>query len=227
MNYYYKHENENEDNDYIRYKPIKIDYPAFIDSIEYNTHAEHDTNISSSRIGILIYGSLYKYPGILENYIEMEFKRGPELNINISGFNRFNNNLTRVIDYENKDAQLIKTTIRIFKKTIGVEQAKRYIVLREGNINYLVHYGKKNDMMINFPEHLNKYEKEIKSKIREYAIKLNLDYIFFQAYPPQIKNIRLYLKDNQDIIKNTKKYIKKCNQLTLLNIEREILKIKD
>ena len=221
---YYKHENKNNHN--IIYKPIKIDYPAFIDSTEYNGHVEHTTYVSSSRIGLLIYGSLCKYLGILENHLEREFNSGPELNINLSGYNRFNNNLTRVIDYENKDAQLIRTTICRFKKTIGVEQAKRYIVLREGNINYLVHYGKKNDIMINFPEHLNKYEKEIKSKIRDYAIKLNLDYIFFQAYPPQIKNIRLYVKDNPDIIKNTKKYIKKCDQLTLLDIERKMLDIK-
>jgi len=223
MNYYYK----NENNDNIIYKPIKIDFPAFIEDTEYNTPYQYDTNVSSSRIGLLIYGSLCKYRGILENHLDREFKQGPELKINISGFNRFNNNLTRVIDYENKDAQLIRTTICRFKKTIGVEQAKRYIVLREGNINYLVHYGKKNDILINFPEHLNKYKKEIKSKLREYALKLNLDYVFFQAYPAQIKDIRLYLKDSPDIIKNTKKYIKKCDQLTLLNIEREIININN
>ena len=223
MNYYYK----NENIDYKQYTPIKVDYPAFIDNSKYN-QISSDINIFSSRIGVLMYGSLCKYPGILDDHLESsEFHDGPYLKINLTGYNRFNNNLTRVVDYENEDSKLIKTSIRIFKKNIGVEQAKRYIVLREGNINYLVHYGRKNDIMINFPEHLNKYELEIKSKIRDCANKLDLDYIFFQAYPPKIKNVIKYLKDNSDSIKNTQKYIKKCDQLTLLDIENKILEMMD
>jgi hypothetical protein len=223
MNYYYK----NENIDYKQYTPIKVDYPAFIDNSKYN-QISSDINIFSSRIGVLMYGSLCKYPGILDDHLESsEFHDGPYLKINLTGYNRFNNNLTRVVDYENEDSKLIKTSIRIFKKNIGVEQAKRYIVLREGNINYLVHYGRKNDIMINFPEHLNKYELEIKSKMRDFANKLDLDYIFFQAYPPKIKNVIKYLKDNSDSIKNTQKYIKKCDQLTLLDIENKILEMMD
>ena len=223
MNYYYY---KNKNIDYKQYKPIKIDYPAFIDNNDYNNQLSDDVNILSVRIGLLMYGSLCKYPGILDDHLESsEFYDGPYLKINLTGYNRFNNNLTRVVDYENEDSKLIKTSIRIFKKNIGVEQAKRYIVLREGNINYLIHYGRKNDIMINFPEHLDKYKKDIQSKIREYANKLNLDYIFFQAYPPKIKNVIKYLKDNPESIKKTQRYIKKCDQLTLLDVENKILEM--
>lgn len=225
MNYYYY---KNENNDYKQYTPIKIDYPAFIDTNEYNNQKYYDVNILSVRIGLLMYGSLCKYPGILDDHLEgSEFHDGPYLKINLTGYNKFKNNLTRVVDYENEDSKLIKTSIRIFKKNVGLEQAKRYIVLREGDINYLVHYRRENDIMINLPEHLEKYKKEIKSKLREYANKLNLDYIFFQAYPKKIKNVIKYLKDNPACIKNTQRYIKKCDQQTLLDKEKKILEIID
>ncbi len=65
--------------------------------------------------------------------------RGPKLKISFRECNQFKENLTRVLDYENGD--YIKTKIKIFDNKYGIEQIKRYIALREGNINYVTLYS--------------------------------------------------------------------------------------
>jgi hypothetical protein len=192
--------------------------PIFNYSIVPSYNYDHQ-----NKIGIIMYGSLYNNLGILTPHINKKVYDGPKININLSGCNRFNNNLTRVIDYKN--GVLMKTNVRVFNKTIGLEEAKRYVALREGNINYLILYSYKNDLLINFPEHLYEHCHDIQSKLRETSKRLKLDYVFMQAYPVKIKNIIKFLEENKNFIKNTKKYILKCNLSTLLDIEKYILLI--
>jgi hypothetical protein len=178
-------------------------------------------NEYQNKIGLIVYGSLYNNLGILKSHVDEKLYDGPKFKINLSGCNRFNNNLTRVIDYNN--GVLMKTNVRIFNKDIGLEQARRYIALREGNINYLILYSYKTDMLVNIPNYLYEYQEDIKSKLKETSKRLKLDYLFMQAYPVKIKNIIKFLEENKNFIENTKRYILKCDPLSIINVEKYIL----
>jgi hypothetical protein len=200
----------------------KIVYPLNPQNIHnfnysYNSSYNYDCQ---NKIGLIVYGSLYNKLGVLKSNLIDKVYDGAKFHINLSGCNRFNNNLTRVIDYKN--GVLMKTNVRIFNKEIGLEQAKRYIALREGNINYLILYSYKSDMFINFPNHLYEYREDMKSKLKETAKRLKLDYLFMQAYPVKITNIIKFLENNKNFRENTKKYILKCNPSTILDVEKYI-----
>jgi len=44
-----------------------------------------------------------------------------------------------------------------------------------------------------------------------------------QAYPVKIKNIIKFLEENKNFIENTKRYILKCDPLSIINVEKYIL----
>ncbi len=176
--------------------------------------------IEHEKIGIVIYGSLYHYPGILENYLKKEpVLRGPKLKVSLLGLNQFKGNLTRVIDYEN--GEYIETAIRIFNEGYGIEQIKRYITLREGNINYIILYSNKNKEIINIPEHLIENKKEIIKELNKISDENKIDYLFFTAYPPKIKNIKEYINEDYKKIR-TREYLLKCDKKTYSSIEKKL-----
>lgn len=176
--------------------------------------------INPQKIGIVIYGSLYHYPGILKHYLKKGCINGPKLKISICGCNPFKLNLTRVIDYKNGTDT--DTIIRLFDESLGIEQIKRYIALREGNINYVTLYNNKNQELINLPEHLLDNKNIIIQKLKDVSDKNNIDYLFLTTYPAKIENIDEYLNENYKI-KRTKDYLKKCDQKTITNIEKQII----
>lgn len=177
--------------------------------------------LSPQKIGIIIYGSLYHNEGELTNYLKNTYLLGPKLKISIYGCNPFKLNLTRIIDYKN--GEYIQTYIKLFDESLGIEQIKRYIALREGNINYITLYKYKTNELINVPIHLLDYKNKIRSELKKVSKINKLDYIFFVTYPPRINNPIKYIKKSEDILENTKKYLNKCDKNTLSKIETDIL----
>jgi len=176
--------------------------------------------LEPQKIGLVIYGSLYHHEGILKDYLKSEYIRGPKLKISILGCNPFKENLTRVIDYDN--GQEMETEIKLFNESLEIEQIKRYITLREGNINFIILYNHKSNEIINIPEHLIKNKNDIKDELKKVCEKNKIDYLFFTAYPAKITNIKKYL-DNNNKKKNTSDYLKKCKKESLTKIEKEII----
>jgi hypothetical protein len=178
--------------------------------------------LNPQRIGIIIYGSLYHHEGQLTDYLQNSYINGPKLKISTMGCNPFKLNLTRVIDYKN--GEYMQTYIKLFDESLGIEQIKRYIALREGNINYITFYKFNTNELINVPVHLLEYRSKIKSELKKVSKKNNLDYIFFVTYPAKIEYPTKYLKkSSEDVLINTKKYLKKCNKYTLSKLESDIL----
>ena len=180
-----------------------------------------DSLLESQKIGIVIYGSLFRNEGILSHYLCDKYYEGPKLKISFNGCNPFKQNLTRVLDYKN--GEYMKTYIKIFDNTLGLEQVKRYIALREGNINYVTYYKYKTNELINVPDHITIYKKEIKKELNQICKKIKLDYLFIITYPPKIENINNYIKQTDNILDNSKNYLSMCCKKTLSNVEKNIL----
>jgi hypothetical protein len=178
--------------------------------------------LNPQRIGIIIYGSLYHHEGQLKDYLQKSYINGPKLKISFLGCNPFKLNLTRVIDYKN--GEYMQTYVKLFDESLGIEQIKRYIALREGNINYITFYKFNTNELINVPIHLLDYKNKIRSELKKVSKENKLDYIFFVTYPAKIEYPTKYLKkSSEDVLINTKKYLKKCNKDTLSKLESDIL----
>jgi len=180
-----------------------------------------DTLLEPQKIGIVIYGSLYGNEGILSHYLCSKYYEGPKLKISFNGCNPFKQNLTRVLDYKN--GEYMKTYIKIFDNSLGIEQVKRYIALREGNINYVTYYKFKTNELINVPEHISIYKKKIKNDLNLISNKIKLDYLFIITFPPKVENINNYIIQTDNILDNSKNYLSMCCKKTLSNIEKNIL----
>lgn len=180
--------------------------------------------VKNNKIGLVIYGSLYKNEGVLSNCLLNDIYDGPKLKISFRGCNPFKENLTRVLDYEKGD--YIKTKIKIFDSQYGLEQIKRYIALREGNINYVTLYKSKNDEIINLPIHLYDYKNNIINDLKPICKKLKLDYLFFITYPSKVDDTINYVKKSNKKLKESKKYLCMCDLKTLTSDEKHIFNFK-
>jgi len=180
-----------------------------------------NTIIETNKIGIIIYGSLFKNEGILSQYLDYKYYDGPKLKISFTGCNIINQNLTRVIDYKN--GKYTKTFIKIFNEILSIEQIIRYVTLREGNINYVTYYKSITDEIINLPGHLLEFTDLIKNDIKLICEKLKLDYLIFITYPSKITNIIKYVNKSDNILNNSKKYLNMCCEKSLSSLEKKIL----
>ena len=186
---------------------------------------EHNDLYISPRVGIIVYGSLCKHLGELSFSVEREVYDGPILKISLNGCNKIKKNLARVLDYKN--GTRINTIVKIFKKSLTLDEIKNIILLREGNKKYISYYDSKTDSLHNVPQHLLEscIIDSLKFKMFKTSLKLNLDYLFFITYPPRINDPLSYIikQKNSSILEDTKNYLKKCDSSTYSNLEKKIL----